>query len=926
MPRKQRSGLFRTLLAAVIAGGLFFALWFSGSLSRADLGLRDSLVNWTLVHRVQSNLTLVEIDAESLKAIGRWPWPRSTYTEAIQQLEQAGVRSLMLDVDFSVPSTPENDQALAAALSQVGDSARLYLPVFLQRQSLADRDLVLTRPLLPLRDQAELVSVNMYPESDGLVRHLSAGFQWNDTFYPGVWNALATQADTATWIDFSIDPQSFHFVSFIDLVEGRVPSRYLEGRDVIIGATAIELGDILATPIHRALPGIVIQALGTETLQRGGLYTLNRLPEVILLWVAWLGFTLLFHRTRWHLGLQTLVGFTVLWAGLFILAYRQASLMLPVIDLPLLAALIYVGINLAKLDKATLEGFWLHVTLRDNQALLDRIVATTNDCILCADPAGTITRVNLSFQHLCGAGESRLLGTPIVDRLPDARHGLIALPDKPFDTHLIDQAGQRIPVEATVSRVHLSSDPIFTVVLRDLSDRVARENELEHRATYDGLTGLLKRTAFFDRVNDSVKCHETGCLLVLNVDYFREVNDTYGHNVGDRLLRMLAERLRREMGEIAQGARIGGDGFALWLPGLQLAAGGEQFCRHLLQTLEQPFLLDPAGVISIQITCTLGVVEHRGQSGTSTSSSEEKNNTNPAENLLRHAGDAMLLGKQEGVAIRCYSQDDGEAAIKRLKLVPAIRQNIQDDAFQLVYQPKLALPDLTPVGCEALLRWPSNSPEFVPVTTFIEVAENSRQIGPLTHWVVETILKQEHDWMQAGRPRNMAINLSARLFHDAGFITELKELLLSGCGYFRFECELTETALLSNKAQALELVHELVDAGITLAIDDYGTGFSSLSYLQELRATVLKIDKQFVTDIQQHPNSQVIVKSTINMAHELGMEVVAEGVETAEDEAFLRAARCDLVQGYHYARPLPLDDLDSWLEQQRSMIAQSSQL
>ncbi|WP_148864053.1 EAL domain-containing protein [Marinobacter fonticola] len=925
MRHDHRSGRFRILLATLVAGGVFFALWASGSLHRADLVLRDNLVQWTLIQRVQTNLTLVEIDAESLRAVGQWPWPRSIYTEAIRQMDDAGVQSLVLDIDFSARSTPDNDRALATALDRIKDSTGVYLPVFLQRRSHGDQTLLLSQPLPAFRDYVDQVSVNMYPEGDGLVRHLSTGFHWNGTFYPGVWNALATQNDAATWIDFSIDPQSFHYVSFVDLIEGKVPHRFLEGRDVIVGATAIELGDILATPIHRALPGAVIQALGTETLRRGGLYTLNPVPQVLFLVLVWLLSALLFNRTRWHLGLQVIAGFSLLWAGLFIVLYRQAGLMLPIIELPVLTVLVYIAINLAKLDKATLEGFWLQITLRDNQALLDRIVATTNDCILCADPSGSIIRVNHSFLHLCGMDESGLLETPIATRLPDARHGLVTLPDKPFDTHLVDESGRHIPVEATVSRVDLSSSPIFTVVLRDLRERVARENELKYRATYDALTGLFKRSAFFERVNASVGRHDTGCLITLNIDYFHEVNDTYGHAVGDRLLKAVAERLQLEMGEIAHGARVDGNSFALWLPGLRFAAGGEQFCIYLLQALERPFHMNSSETITIQITGTLGVAEYRAPSNTAstTAKGQAGHEDNLAEELLRHAGDAMRLGKQEAVAIRCYSEDDGEAAIKRLKLVPAIRKNIQDDAFQLVYQPKLALPNLVPIGCEALLRWPSNRDEFVPVPTIIEVAENSRQIAPLTQWVVETILKQESAWEAAQRPRNVAVNLSARIFQDAGFVYDLKELLLSGSGYFQFECELTETALLSNKDQALKLIHELVDAGITLAIDDYGTGFSSLSYLQELRANVLKIDRQFVTHIQQHPSNQVIVQSTINMAHELGMHVVAEGVETAEDEAFLREARCDLVQGYHYARPLPLNEFDAWLEQRRSPLAQS---
>lgn len=172
---------------------------------------------------------------------------------------------------------------------------------------------------------------------------------------------------------------------------------------------------------------------------------------------------------------------------------------------------------------------------------------------------------------------------------------------------------------------------------------------------------------------------------------------------------------------------------------------------------------------------------------------------------------------------------------------------------------------------------------------------------------------------EKGWPRHMALNLSARLFQDRNFIAGLKDLLNSSSGYFVIECEITETALLGNEDRALALVSELVDSGATLAIDDFGTGYSSLAYLQSLRASVLKIDRSFVSNIQESPGNQVIVRSTINMAHELGMTVVAEGVETPEDEQFLRAHGCDLAQGYLYARPLALPDFGSWLASHESV-------
>ncbi|WP_158007592.1 EAL domain-containing protein [Marinobacter sp. X15-166B] len=898
----KRRPVSKISVAALLAALVFALLYGTNLLERPEAGFRDQIVA-LLIKEQPSNLLILEIDSTSIETVGQWPWPRSVFAAAITALDQAGIRSLMVDVDFSAVSTLGGDAELEEAIRSVAATVPTYLPVFVQRRSHGDGELMIRRPLSHLSGGAELVAVNMQPEQDGLVRFLSVGFRWQEGFYRGAWNALAGHSDAGTWVDYSISPASFHYIRFIDLLEGRVPAHKLHGRDVIIGATAIELGDMLATPVHQVLPGAVIQALGAQTLRNGGLHALTPMAAVFSLALFWLGATLVFSRCSWWRGLQVLGLFVLCSVGLFVWAYQGAGLIVYVFNPVLLCGLVYVAINLARLDTATLERLWLQISLRDNEALLDRIVATTNDYILCVDADGVITKANQAILTLCDMSEAAMCNSPLSDCLPEARQGVLRLPSTPFDTQLVTRSGLRIPVQATVSRVATSGQAIFTVVLRDLSERVAREQELEYRATYDGLTGLLNRSAFFERVVDSLQYHPSGCLICVDIDYFREVNDTYGHVAGDQLLKTVAQRIAVYVAALGPCARIGGDGFALWLAGQKFAAGGQRVCERLLEEIERPHTLDANVGASVQVSATAGVADY------------EHHDSAPAqaETLLRQALDATRLAKQEGVAVRCYSQSDSQAAMRRLELVPAIRSHINSDAFQLLYQPKLDLETLTPVGCEALLRWPRNDGEMVSVDQLIAVAENSRQIAPLTRWVVETLLAQEAHWQQKGWPRNIALNLSPRLFQDRNFIAGLKDLLRSSRGYYSIECEITETALLGNENRALALFDELVDSGATLAIDDYGTGYSSLAYLQSIRASVLKIDRSFVTGIQQSPANQVIVRSTINMAHELGMRVVAEGVETPGDEQFLRVHRCDLVQGYLYARPLALPELERWL-------------
>lgn len=909
----------KVVLSALLAAVVFALLLWPGLLERAEMGLRDRIVG-LLVTEQPSNLLILEIDSASIEAVGQWPWPRSVYASAINSLGDAGIRSLMIDVDFSASSSLGGDSELEDAIQSISEAVPTFLPVFVQRRSQEDSALMIRHPLPALADNAELVSVNMYPSDDGLVRFLSVGFRWQDSFYRGAWSALAQNADSGTWVDYAISPKSFRYVSFIDLLEGRVSKDTLRGWDVIIGSTAVELGDNLAAPLYQVLPGVVIQALGAQTLRNGGLFAVTPLAGGIIFALFWVGAILVFSRFSWQRGLKTLGVISIVWIGVFALVHVEAHLILDVFKPLFLTALVYVAINLARLDSVTLERLWLQISLRDKEALLDRIVATTNDYILCVDRNGLITKSNQAIRTLCDISESDMQNSCLSDFVPDARHGPMLLPDTPFDTFLVTRSGKRIPAQATVSRVAMSSDAIYTVVLRDLSERVARERDLEYRATHDSLTGLLNRSALFERVNETLVRNQLGCLFCIDIDYFREVNDTYGHIAGDQLLKAVAQRIENYVGNLGHCARIGGDSFALWLPDLRFTAGGGQFCEQLLEQLELPLMLTVTGDIPLQVSATAGAAEPDTRGNVHDQTADRPAATQ-AETLLLQATDAMRLGKQERVAVRCYSKSDNQAALRRLELVPAIRTHIANDAFYLVYQPKLDLNTLTPVGCEALLRWPQNAGEVVPVTQLIEVAESSRQIAPLTRWVVETLLAQEAEWEQKGRPRNLAVNLSARLFQDRNFIAGLKDLLKSSSGYFNVECEITETALLGNEELAQAMINELVDSGATIAIDDFGTGYSSFAYLQSLRASVLKIDRSFVSNLQDSPGNQVIVRSTINLAHELGMSVVAEGVETIGDEQFLRAHGCDFAQGYLYARPLALPDYDRWLATRKSKVS-----
>jgi diguanylate cyclase (GGDEF)-like protein/PAS domain S-box-containing protein len=903
-------------IAGVLVGILVLTRWLTGNLDRAEYFARDALVR-LLVQPVETDLVIVEIDSASLEAVGRWPWPRSLYSKALEVLDAAAVASVMLDVDLSARSDPRQDRLLASTLAEMSEKQAVRLPVFVQPDSQQDRNLMFRRPLPVFAGVSDLVAVNMRPESDGLVRFLDSGLRWQGRIYPGAWSAVARVAGQPTWIDYTIDPASFRYISFTDLINGRVDPQSLADRDILIGATAIELGDIVAVPVHRVLPGVVIQALGAETLMRGSLFRTSEAAELVILGIFWLLVMVLMGAGSWRRGLVLGLVATVVWPGLAWGAYQQAGLMLPLAAPLLLTWLAYLAMMIARLDVEILERLLAQKRLRDEQALLDRIVATANDCILCTDEQGLITRLNPAVRRLTGYTEADLLQWPLSDVLPELTVGMEQASREPFDGGLRDAGGRVIPVEVTISDVDMARYRIHTVVIRDLTERVQRERELQYQASHDLLTGLLNRSEFFKKLDQQLQAGLGGSLLVLDLDYFQEVNDTYGHTLGDRLLRHVGQRLDEHLDPGQLLARVGGDTFAVWLPAMSKSSGADGMAKKLLATLEIPLLLDDeADTVPLQVSGTLGLCEADRESlhpDFQSGAEQSLADLSKAEGLLRRATNAMLLAKKDGLALRWFTEDDDREAVRRLELVPAIRNGIRQGEFRLAYQPKIDLASGAMMGAEVLMRWPQAEQLGVPVGTFIEVAENSRQIAPLTLWAMEKVLEREPLWEAAGLPPQLAINLSGRLIHDAGFIQQLQALVGRARGYYRFEFEITETAFIANQQRALAHVERLKAAGATLSIDDYGTGYSSLAYLRDLNAQVLKIDRSFVTDIGGLPDNQVIVRSTVNMAHDLGMKVVAEGIETDADRAFLAACGCDYGQGYHFARAMSADDLVQWL-------------
>jgi len=444
-------------------------------------------------------------------------------------------------------------------------------------------------------------------------------------------------------------------------------------------------------------------------------------------------------------------------------------------------------------------------------------------------------------------------------------------------------------------------------VATDVTARRRMEEKLRHQARHDALTDLPNRTVLHERLREAMGRRQGDdapvALCLLDLDHFKEVNDTLGHEHGDLLLRQVAARLTRAVRPVDTVARLGGDEFALVLLATD-AAEADAAALALGAALDAPFLI--AGH-SLQVGASIGIAlgpAHGRDSAT----------------LLRRADVAMYAAKRAGGGgYAVYAPEQDAALPARLSLIADLRHALVDGALALHYQPQVAVGSGRVVGVEALARWPHPTHGFVPPDQFIPLAEGMGLIGALTDWVLDTAIRQCRVWRDAGHALVVAVNLSAATLHDARLPTTISRLLrVHGVPAGSLRLEVTESALMADPARAGVVLAGLAEVGVGISVDDYGTGYSSLSYLKRLPVDELKIDRAFVRSLTTDEADRIIVASTIGLGHSLGLTVVAEGVEDEATWTSLAALGCDAVQGYHLGRPMPVAELEGWLRAQRS--------
>jgi diguanylate cyclase (GGDEF)-like protein/PAS domain S-box-containing protein len=563
--------------------------------------------------------------------------------------------------------------------------------------------------------------------------------------------------------------------------------------------------------------------------------------------------------------------------------------------------------------------------VEESETRLRAIIATVADGILVIDDSLTIHMFNPAAERLFGYSLVECVGRK-VDRLMVATNSedtdfflnsYMQSGDAAYNRYTSEVKGIRkdgkiFPMELTVSGMSLDKSNMFVAICRDISQRKQAEAELEALAKYDPLTGLANRNMFHERLNEALdgarRTDRSVGILFLDLDHFKDVNDTLGHPAGDELLKTVARRFENCIRATDTVARLGGDEFAIIATNLADRLDVLYLAERIIKSLDMPVPIDGQKV----------------HTGTSIGITIYPDDAEDSERLLKNADLALYQAKSEGRNnYKCFYAQMNKDIQTRIKLENDLREAVENDSFVLYYQPQIDLRTGALTGLEALLRWQDEERGLVAPDKFLEIAERTRLILPITEWVLRTACKQVGAWQDAGLfSGRIAVNLSPADLRRPSLQQVVADILAeAGIEPQRLELEVTEGMIMGEIEVAVQTLQSIHSLGASIAIDDFGTGYSSLAYLRRFPVDVLKIDRSFVRDLAASTDDAAITQAIINIGHALGLRVVAEGVETADQLQHLKECRCDEIQGYLISRPLPVDEITKYLETLREEAA-----
>jgi diguanylate cyclase (GGDEF)-like protein/PAS domain S-box-containing protein len=875
-------------------------------------GLRGSLQDALTDLRFRSfprqasgDIVLVAIDSPSIREIGVWPWPRTLHADLINRLRQAGASEILFDIDFSSPSNPASDQSLLEALKRADGS--VVLAAFKQPAS-GEAAPHVNRPLAQFAQHSWPALVNVTVDPSGVVRRYSLGETLEGEFLPSIGSLLAGSRqvhDGPLLIDFSIRADSIAMISYADVLRGDPAAiGQLKGKKALIGGTAIELGDRFNTPNGQVVSGALLHALAAESILQGRvLYS----PSVLfaLLGLALVAIVATISRRRLPISMQLLALVTVLGAAELAAMLLQAKYAI-VLDTSLWHLAIAGYLLAMAVDEIDLRGLLRGAEERRFQ----EIAMSLGDGLVCTDQNNLITVWNPAASAIFGYSGREMLGQPlgricltssaewggpfsISEALPAALQGP--------DGKLVELTGRRkngetFPLEACLSTWRGVDGFQYGAAMRDISARKHEADRMRHLAEHDTLTGLANRNRLYEhlgaRLTDAKAQHTKVALLLLDLDKFKQVNDTLGHAAGDQLLCAVARRLDALVENSGLVARLSGDEFAIVMSG---AAAVEQAARLAERTC---WTFDDAtfsiGENQLRINVSIGVATYPDHCVT-------------ADELFGNADLALYRAKATGrgrhVIFTRAIRDEVEA---RLTLEAELAHAIERNELELFYQPQMRLSDGKLLGAEALVRWRHPTRGLLSPADFMPLVNISSISARTSLWIMETACRQGRAWQRAGHDIRLGVNIPPSLIQSGDLATTIEGVLKdTEFPPHLLELEVTEDILLEDDERALATFLRVQKLGVQIAFDDFGTGYASLTYLKKFPINRLKIDKSFVHELRAGSNDAAIVICTVTLANLLGLSVIAEGVEDATSIELLRGMGCEEGQGFYFAPALP---------------------
>ncbi len=854
---------------------------------------------------------MIAIDGQALKQIGQWPWSRAHHADILNFLVESGASDVFFDVDFAFASDPEGDAQLISALDRNGGGT--YLPVFAQaRSSLGRGELIYNFPHEPFAQRSWFAFVNVFTQADGRVHSYPYGGVLHDEFLPSAASLLSgtyIESNDVFQIDFRINPNTLPVYSAADLLNDELNPLMIQNKSVIVGGTAVELGDQFAVPIYGVIPGPMIHALAAETLisasppvQAGSHWT-SVFHSLSLL------FSLLLFRKRavFFVGSLTtfllageFIAFQIFSANSTIIATSQtypAAILFSIWHLMSRLGINSIVIRNQAVEVANTKGL-LQTVFEDS---FDAIIVVGEDC-------KPITASN-SALTLLGAKNHEDLEVPdkIIDTLKGHFRSGISTPAKlrttlfrinNKETYLeymiaLSTWKDAVQGEETVKR-------IATISLRDVTKLKQQQRHISYLSNYDEQTGALRRAPFLEFLKLRIASDESFAVFALNLHRFKTINVTLGRHVGDALLKEVVNRLELGNRNLSSPVRLGGDSFALYTEAACTQQEADDLARWISDVVSKPYKLEHS---SAQVGGIVGYYLHEGAPDGSIS----------PQDLLSRAEEALDTARlNRSTTPVLFSPLLSNQQLRARQIERSLISALEKDEFFLTYQPQHRVKDGALIGSEALIRWTSSSLGMIFPDDFIEIAESTGFISELGRWI---LIRAFEETMQASNHLSIAVNVSGIQLINTDIVSDLKFALDStGIDPARVCLELTESVFLSSLDHIVSKMNEVRKLGVTWALDDFGTGYSSLSYLSMLPLDKIKLDKSFTMDLHESAASNAITHSVVELCKGLGVKLLCEGVELEAHLISLREKGVSEAQGYYFSKPLTQTDFCEYVK------------